>query len=69
MDARQDGKSAFGSIDVLDVRFGSIWTNIPIEYIKNIGIKHGDNLEVKIYHKDKKSVPEYNFICKKFCRC
>ncbi|MDR1548512.1 MAG: S-adenosyl-l-methionine hydroxide adenosyltransferase family protein [Hungatella sp.] len=66
VDARQDGKSAFGSIDVLDVRFGSIWTNIPIEYIKNIGIKHGDNLEVKIYHKDKKVYQNIILFAKSF---
>ncbi|MBF2308107.1 MULTISPECIES: SAM hydrolase/SAM-dependent halogenase family protein [Staphylococcus] len=43
-----------GSIDVLDIRFGSLWTNIPLSYLKNANISHGDELIVKIYHKEKR---------------
>lgn len=43
-----------GSIDVLDIRFGSLWTNIPLSYLKNVNISHGDELIVKIYHKEKR---------------
>lgn len=42
------------SIDVLDIRFGSLWTNIPLSYLKNANISHGDELIVKIYHKEKR---------------
>lgn len=37
-----------GNIDILDVRFGNIWTNIGREIFKKLGIKYGDNLEVTI---------------------
>lgn len=43
-----------GSIDVLDVRFGSLWTNIPLNYMKEEQIAHGDNLQVTIFHQGKK---------------
>lgn len=43
-----------GSIDVLDVRFGSLWTNIPSDYLKSVNISRGDNLQVTIYHKENK---------------
>ncbi|MGX4686819.1 SAM hydrolase/SAM-dependent halogenase family protein [Vagococcus sp. JNUCC 83] len=43
-----------GSIDVLDVRFGSLWTNIPSDYLKTVNISRGDNLQVTIYHKENK---------------
>lgn len=43
-----------GSIDVLDIRFGSLWTNIPLSYLKNANISHGDELIVKIYHNEKR---------------
>lgn len=37
-----------GSIDILDVRFGSLWTNISREDFINIGFEHGDWIEVVI---------------------
>lgn len=43
-----------GSIDVLDVRFGSLWTSIPSSFLKDINISHGNHLQVTIYHEDKK---------------
>ena len=41
-----------GQIDVLDVRFGSLWTSIPYEEFKKCGFKFGDNVLVKIYNRD-----------------
>ena len=41
-----------GSIDVLDIRFGSLWTNIPYELIKKANIKRGDKLSITITHQD-----------------
>jgi len=38
-----------GQIDILDVRFGSLWTSIPFEAFKKLGFKHGDMIEVEIY--------------------
>lgn len=39
-----------GTIDVLDVRFGSLWTNIPIELFKQLGIEQGSKVEVSIWN-------------------
>lgn len=43
-----------GSIDVLDIRFGSLWTNIPLAFLQEAGIVHGDSLQVTIFHQGKK---------------
>lgn len=43
-----------GSIDVLDIRFGSLWTNIPLAYLQAEEIIHGDLLQVTIFHQGKK---------------
>ncbi len=37
-----------GSIDILDVRFGSLWTNIPRNSFIAAGFKHGERVEVII---------------------
>lgn len=37
-----------GTIDVLDVRFGSLWTNIPVELFKKLDIAFGERVEVVI---------------------
>lgn len=37
-----------GTIDVLDVRFGSLWTNISRELFSTLGIKHGGRAEISI---------------------
>ena len=37
-----------GTIDVLDVRFGSLWTNIPREMFAKLGVGHGGRVEVSI---------------------
>lgn len=42
------GDSVKGSIDVLDVRFGSLWTNIPRTTFNSLGIQYGDKVEVII---------------------
>ena len=41
-----------GSIDVLDIRFGSLWTNIPYDPIKKTNIQRGDKLTVTITYQD-----------------
>lgn len=40
--------SVSGTIDVLDVRFGSLWTNVPRTLFLQLGVKHGDRVEVTI---------------------
>ena len=43
-----DACSVSGTIDILDVRFGSLWTNIPRESFKKLGIERGGSVEVSI---------------------
>lgn len=45
--------SVKGTIDILDVRFGSLWTNIPRDIFVATGFKHGDTVEVLIRNGDK----------------
>ena len=44
----RDGSAVCGTIDVLDVRFGSLWTNIPRQLLRQTGIHYGDHLSVTI---------------------
>lgn len=37
-----------GMIEILDVRFGNIWTNIDRSFLNQSGIRHGDIVEVTI---------------------
>ncbi|MBB2480835.1 S-adenosyl-l-methionine hydroxide adenosyltransferase family protein [Bacillus sp. APMAM] len=37
-----------GTIDILDVRFGNLWTNISRELFEKAGISYGDSLQVTI---------------------
>ena len=39
-----------GQIDILDVRFGSLWTSIPYEDFKTCGFGFGDDIKVEIFH-------------------
>ena len=43
-----DGDAVCGTIDVLDVRFGSLWTNIPRALFLKTGAKYGDRLSINI---------------------
>ncbi len=42
------GNSIRGNIDILDVRFGSLWTNIEREDFLSIGFEFGEQIELKI---------------------
>lgn len=48
VDAKLEGDSVSGTINVLDVRFGSLWTNIPRELFAKLGVPHGGRLEISI---------------------
>ena len=43
-----EGRAACGTIDVLDVRFGSLWTNIPRTLFLETGIQYGDRVSITI---------------------
>ncbi len=40
-----------GTVDILDIRFGSLWTNISLDMLNEAGIKQGDMIKVIIYYK------------------
>ena len=43
-----------GTIPILDVQFGNVWTNIPRETFRKLGLSHGDRAQVTIRHGDEK---------------
>ena len=43
-----EDNTACGTIDVLDVRFGSLWTNIPRTLFLETGIRYGDRVIITI---------------------
>ncbi len=43
-----DEKGAHGTIDVLDIRFGSLWTNIPRTLFLQCGVQYGDRVSITI---------------------
>lgn len=47
-EARIDKGAITGNIDILDVRFGNLWTNIERERFKQLNIEYGDSFEVVI---------------------
>ncbi len=49
-----DNNKISGSIDILDVRFGNLWTNITKEEFDSLGIEYGDILELTINHESRK---------------
>ena len=48
VEAELHGDTVSGTIDVLDVRFGSLWTNISRELFLKTGVHHGSRVEVSI---------------------
>lgn len=45
---RRSGSTVHGAIDTHDVRYGSLWTNIPRTLFIELGIEHGDQALVTI---------------------
>ena len=48
VEPRLEGNSVYGTIDVLDVRFGSLWTNIPRTLFLEAGVQYGDRVSITI---------------------
>jgi S-adenosylmethionine hydrolase len=46
--AAVEGTSVKGTVDVLDVQYGNVWSNIPQSMIIEAGIKYDDMINVKI---------------------
>lgn len=49
-----DGKKLKGTISILDVQYGNIWTNIGGPLFNQIGLKYGESLHVEIFHEAEK---------------
>ncbi|MEO6670069.1 MAG: S-adenosyl-l-methionine hydroxide adenosyltransferase family protein [Ferruginibacter sp.] len=45
-----ENKKIKGTISILDVQYGNLWTNIPDDLFGQLGLKIGDMLHVTIYH-------------------
>jgi S-adenosylmethionine hydrolase len=43
-----------GTIDILDIQYGNVWSNIDQQAMDKLGVKPGDKIEVTIYQNDKK---------------
>ncbi|MCP8617894.1 S-adenosyl-l-methionine hydroxide adenosyltransferase family protein [Salirhabdus salicampi] len=48
-ESRIEGNSVKGNIDILDVRFGNVWTNINRSLLHDLNIQTGDMVKVKVY--------------------
>ena len=48
IEPRLEGRAVCGTIDVLDVRFGSLWTNIPRTLFLQTGVQYGDRVSITI---------------------
>ena len=48
IEPRMEGSAVCGTIDVLDVRFGSLWTNIPRTLFLQTGVRYGDRVSITI---------------------
>lgn len=47
-EARLDGNRIIGAIDILDTRYGSLWTNIPDTLFSRLGVRYGEMVRVSI---------------------
>ncbi len=47
--AVMEGKKIKGTISILDIQYGNIWTNISTDIFKQLNVKVGDKLHVVIY--------------------
>jgi S-adenosylmethionine hydrolase len=52
--AVKEGKKLKGTIAILDVEYGNIWTNIGADLFNSLGIQYGDLLHVEIFHNQDK---------------
>lgn len=48
----ENGKLS-GTIDILDIQYGNLWTNIAAEELAKLQVKPGDFVQVRIFHSGK----------------
>lgn len=49
---RLEDRAVYGTVDALDVRYGSLWTSIPRELFNELGVEHGSRIRVRVMHND-----------------
>jgi S-adenosylmethionine hydrolase len=52
--AVKEGNKVKGTVAILDVQYGNIWTNIGGVLFNQLGVKYGDALHVDIFHNEDK---------------
>ena len=52
--AKFEGGKIRGTVAILDIQYGNIWTNIPADVFKQLNVKIGDSVKVLIYHSNTK---------------
>ncbi len=52
--ALKEGNKLKGTIAILDVQYGNIWTNIGADLFNQLGLKFGDALHVEIFYNQDK---------------
>ncbi|WP_407272434.1 S-adenosyl-l-methionine hydroxide adenosyltransferase family protein [Radiobacillus sp. PE A8.2] len=52
-EAYLDANQIAGIIDILDVRFGNLWTNVSRELFNKLDVEYGDTCEIIIQHETK----------------
>jgi S-adenosylmethionine hydrolase len=52
--ATREGNILKGTISILDVQYGNIWTNIGSGLFNQLGLHYGDLLHVEIFHNQEK---------------
>ena len=48
--AVMEGPVIKGTIPVLDVQYGNVWTNIPGDLFQKLGVKYGEMVSVRVLH-------------------
>ncbi|WP_420155220.1 SAM hydrolase/SAM-dependent halogenase family protein [Siphonobacter sp.] len=52
--AGRAGQSLKGTIPILDVQYGNVWTNITADLFQQLGIAVGQSVRVRIFHQHQK---------------
>ena len=66
VEASYNNQSIEGTIDILDIRFGNVWTNISRSLFETLGISYGDFIEVIISCKQTEMYRETLRFCRTF---
>ncbi len=52
--ASRAGQSLKGTIPILDVQYGNVWTNIPADLFQQLGVAVGQSVRIRIFHRNQK---------------